>query len=270
LTFPECQLSRPDPFARAIAKLVGRYRDDPGALALVLSGSVAKGFEREDSDIDFMLVVSDEEFEARRKARDLCIYIGDLGDYPGGYGDGKRISLKFMESVAERGTEPARFAFVGAKPQFSRLKGLEELLARITAYPEHERADKIEAFYGQMEAARWFVGEAERHGNRYLLTRFAADLVLFGGRLILAHNRVLYPFHKWMHRELERVPEKPAGFMEAAAAVIDRPGEATAVAFRDLVAGFRDWGVDPHRWPGRFMEDSEMNWLFGKAPVADR
>ena len=49
----------------------------------------------------------------------------------------------------------------------------------------------------------WLFHEASRHGNLYTLTRAASQLALFSGRLILAHNRMLFPYHKWLPRTLE-------------------------------------------------------------------
>ena len=53
------------------------------------------------------------------------------------------------------------------------------------------------------------MSEAIKRNDKYLLTRAVGDLVLYGGRLILAHNEVLYPYHKFLMTELERAPEKP-------------------------------------------------------------
>jgi len=38
---------------RAIDRLADEYRDDPRFIALIIGGSVAKGFARPDSDVEF-------------------------------------------------------------------------------------------------------------------------------------------------------------------------------------------------------------------------
>ena len=50
------------------------FREKEGVIALVFGGSVAKGMERPDSDLDGMVIVSDERYEALRKMciRDRC------------------------------------------------------------------------------------------------------------------------------------------------------------------------------------------------------
>ena len=44
----------------AIDKLVKAYQDDDGFLAIIIGGSVAKGCARDDSDIDFMIIATEE------------------------------------------------------------------------------------------------------------------------------------------------------------------------------------------------------------------
>jgi len=60
-----------DHHQRAIDRLADAYRDDPHYRALIIGGSVAKGYAREDSDVDFLIVATDKAFERRRAARDF-------------------------------------------------------------------------------------------------------------------------------------------------------------------------------------------------------
>ena len=51
---------------KAIENLTDYLKQNNKYFALIITGSVAKGQEKEDSDIDFVLVVTDEEFEKRK------------------------------------------------------------------------------------------------------------------------------------------------------------------------------------------------------------
>jgi hypothetical protein len=68
------------------------------------------------------------------------------------------------------------------------------------------------SFYSQIIVYHWYIGEAEKRNDTYLTRRSAVDLVLFCGRLILAHNQMLYPYHKWFMRQLDKAPDKPDDF----------------------------------------------------------
>jgi hypothetical protein len=254
---------------RAIDRVTAHFRDDPRFPAMLIGGSVAKGRARPDSDVDIMLVATDEEYAHRHAAGDTLYFTREFTDYPEGYVDGKILSLGFLREAADRGSEPTRAAFVGAWVAYSRLPEVADLLARIPVYPEHEQAAKIAGFYTQMVVNHWYIGEAGRHGNRYLLTHAAADLVLFGGRLILAHNKILYPFHKWFMYELAHAPEQPADLIAQADSVLRDPTKDTARRFYESVTGFRDWGMTEHDAFRRWTEDYEWAWRTARPLLAD-
>ena len=115
----------------------------------------------------------------------------------------------------------------------------------------------------------WLFHEAARHGNRYTMIRAASQLALFAGRLILAHNRRLFPYHKWFPRALESVPDKPSDFMNLFNDLLDDPSDAGATVLFERVRDFQDWGVsdlDAYTW---FMTDVEWSWMSGRTPLED-
>ncbi|MEM7437002.1 MAG: nucleotidyltransferase domain-containing protein [Myxococcota bacterium] len=254
---------------RTIERLAQAYRDDARFSALIIGGSVAKGYAREDSDVDFMLVATDQEYKHRVASGDLLVNRTDVSDYDGGYADGKVISESFLKDVGDRGNEPSRAAFVGAFPALSRLPDLERLLERIPVYPEADRDRRIKAFYCLAFMGNWLMNEATRHDNRYGITRAASQLSLFSSRLVLAHNRVLFPYHKWMLQAVDEATDKPPGFLEGVRALLDEPGVPTASALLQSVQGFRDWGVsdiEAYTW---FMTEVEWSWMNGTIPMED-
>lgn len=258
-----------DHHQRAIDRLVDSYRDDPEFPGLIIGGSVAKGFARDDSDVDFLIIATDDVFERRLAARDLFINRTDLCDYDGGFVDGKIINLAYLEDLADKGNEPSRAAFVGAFAAYSRIPGLDALLQRIPVYPETGHDERVRAFYSMAFIQHWLFHEADRHGNRYTLTRAASQLALFSGRLVLAHNRTLFPYHKWLPRTLESVPDKPDNFMEIFYGLLENPAADNATALFERVRDFQDWGVsdlEAYTW---FMTDVEWAWMSGKTPMED-
>ncbi|MDJ0749399.1 MAG: nucleotidyltransferase domain-containing protein [Woeseiaceae bacterium] len=258
-----------DHHQRAIDRLASAYRDDPEFLALIIGGSVAKGYARDDSDVDFLIVANDESFERRLAARDLFINRRDLCDYEGGFVDGKIINLAYLEDVAEKGNEPSRASFEGAFIAYSHIADLDSLLQRINVYPDVGHDDRIKAFYSMAFIQHWLFHEAARHKNRYTMNRAASQLALFAGRLILAHNRRLFPYHKWFPRALESAPDKPDDFMECFDNLSNEPRGDHAAALFESVRDFRDWGVsdlEAYTW---FMTDVEWSWMSGKTPMED-
>jgi predicted nucleotidyltransferase len=254
---------------RAIQKLADHFSKDETCLAVIIGGSVAKGLEKDDSDIDIMLVVTDELFREKWEQNQLCYVTAEFCDYPGGYIDGKIVNLDYIKAVAERGNEVTRAAFKEAFIAHSKIDGLDEILGRIPVYQEYQQQDKIQAFYAQFEIAHWFVSEAAKTNDKYLLHRAVSDLVLYGGRLILAHNQVLYPYHKLFMAELGSAPEKPANLMPLIDALFAEHTAGNAKAFYDAVKDFRFWNKAWEVPAVRFLKDTELAWLENAAYVGD-
>ena len=253
----------------AVARVVARYRDEPGVLAILLAGSLAHGTATGNSDVDVMLVVSDDELAERRANNTTAFSDVELARYPNGYIDAKYVSPGYLDEVSLRGSEPSRFAFKGAKVLFSRLEGLEGRIAGAARYPVEVQADRIARFAAQVEAWTWMAGEAERKGDSYLLATAASRVALFGGRMLLAHNRVLYPFHKWFLRSLEQAPDKPEGIVELIRAVTAQPTAEGVRAISEAVLGHRDWARGAIDWPNHFIRDTEQSWMRDAAAVED-
>jgi hypothetical protein len=65
------------------------------------------------------------------------------------------------------------------------------------------------------------VGEAAKRDDPYLAGWAASRLALLACRLVLAHNRVLYPYHKWLLRTVAEVPDRPDDYVD----LVRRPGD---------------------------------------------
>jgi hypothetical protein len=252
-----------------IDRLVAELRDDPRYLAMIVGGSIAKGRERADSDVDLVLVATDAEFARRLEIGDIQYLNTEIAGWPGGYVEGKIVDRQFLIDAADHGSEPARSAFAGARIAYSRLPDLAELIARIPVYPEAERAGKMASFFSQVVTLNWFVPEAEKRADPYLRAWACSNLVLFGGRLILAHKRILFPYHKWFMYELRRAPDRPADLVERAEALLARPGKESAQAFRNSVVEFPNRGLTMRQAVADVIIENEWNWREGPPPLSD-
>ncbi|MEM8998656.1 MAG: nucleotidyltransferase domain-containing protein [Bacteroidota bacterium] len=254
---------------QGIDNLVAEYKNDPRFIALIIGGSVAKGCARADSDIDFMIVATDKVFDERKAKSNLFINRTNLTDYAGGFVDGKIIDMAYLEMVDKKGNEPTRAAFDGAFVAFSKMEGLDRLIERIGQYPEELRCDKLKSFYAMSFIQNWLMNEAERHNNRYTKSRAASQLVLFAGRLILAHNRIFFPYHKWFYEYLGRCREKPEGLMHLMDTLLREPNAKHSATLFQAIKGFQDWGVSDIEAFSWFMEEVEWGWVKNKASLED-
>ncbi len=257
--------------AETITALTRRLEADPDVLGLVLGGSIAHGFAVPSSDVDVTILVSSEEYG--RRTRENRLHHGDSSvvTYDGGYIDGKYVDLAFLRTVAERGSDPARFAYADARVLFTREPELPDVLAGITRFPVEEQAERAERFAAQLLAWHWFFSQSVEKDSRYLQVLALHKLTLFACRLVLNANATLYPFHKWLLRVTAAAPDKPADLMEQLDDLLERPSqERTDELVADL---FAFYGIDHQAvtqvWPTRFMKDTELAWLTGSPPIDD-
>ncbi len=253
----------------SILNVVNHFKQNPAVETLLLAGSLAHGFGEAASDVDILIVLSEPAYRERLTYGQMQFFSQELCTYPEGYVDGKYISRAYLNQVAEKGSDPARFAFEGAQVLFSKDPTIQNTLAAIVRYPLEEKAARMKRFYAQFEAWYWYSGEAFKRNNPYLLGMALNKVVLFGGRLILTHNEQLYPYHKWFLKVLEQAPEKPESLMAQITTLYQIPSRENLQKFYETVKGFRDWGLLEAGWSGQFMIDSELNWLTGTTPVDD-
>lgn len=256
--------------ASSIENLVAAFEPDPAILALVLTGSIAHGFAKADSDIDVAIVVGPQEY-ARRMAEERLHYNNRaLCTYPG-YIDGKYLDEAALRLVGERGSDPARFAFKDCRILFSRLPDLDRLIAEIVRFPVDAKRSRIDRFGAQLLAWRWYYSEAIRQENLYLRHLAIQKVVLFSCRIVLTENELLYPYHKWLLRVVGSAPRQPAGFMGSVHELLARDSWAVVESLCASVFDFAkvDSAAADAVWPTRFMQDTELSWTDHEAPIDD-
>ncbi len=253
--------------SQSIQNLTEYFQRDPEVLALLLGGFIAHGFETPAFDIDIMIFVSDNDYKKHFAENRILFFNMELITYEGGYVDGKYSTQTFVKQVIEKGSDPVRFAFAGSQVLFSKIDGFEEDVRKAAQYPVTDKAERIKRFYAQFEAWHWYCGEALRLNNQYLPGTSVSKFILFSRRLILTHNELLYPYHKWFLRVLEQAKDKPAGLMNIIQALNESPITENIEALYENVRVFRPWLEGDFNWPTQFMLDSELNWMDGKTPV---
>ncbi|ANY69904.1 hypothetical protein BBD42_27935 [Paenibacillus sp. BIHB 4019] len=256
---------------QSLDHFVETLQSDPNLLAVITAGSIAKGTAKETSDIDVYLLVTDQEFEERKKTNALSYTTHEFCNYEDGYIDVKIINMRFLELAAERGSEPTRASFTGSQAYYSIVPGLNEMLTKISIYPEQNRNQNIKDFQAQVLLyGYYFAGEAVKKNNPYLLSQVVSNLVLFGSRIILAHNRILFPCHKSMMAEVEKAPEKPDTFLELCHELLLNPTHEKCMELTELILNFQDLELSSEQAVSLFIQNNEWNWIDQSPPLQDR
>jgi predicted nucleotidyltransferase len=264
--------SRPavaDHHYRAAKKAEDRLRNERGVIAVLMGGSVARGVARADSDVDLITVVDDAAWPEYVAASRFAFFWNDLTDYPGGYVEGRFVPRSYVLEAAKRGSEPTRHSFTAVYPLHSDDPSIDEALPLIPVYPEAERQYRITAFMAQLVLNKvFFLGEGRRRNDPYLQARAASDMVLFGGRLILAHNRILFPCQKRLMEYVTAAPQHPAHFQELATELLTKLSDESKEAFCQAVESFTNWGVKDDLL-STFLRDVEASWYLKTSAIAE-
>lgn len=254
----------------SIANLVEELKTDETVLAVILSGSIAKGTEKEFSDIDVYIVVTEENFRERSARDDTSYSNASVCTYEGGYIDGKIIDMNILRAAAERGSEPMRASFSGSYAVFSRVEGIDEIIRKIQEVDEGARERKMDSFYAQVRLwYEYFYKEGIKKNNPYLTHRSIMELVFYASRYILEENHLLFPCHKDLMAQVAKAVNKPENYEAEALALLESPDEAKAERFFRSFCDFAGGRMRFAKALSLFVKDSEWNFLTSEPPLMD-
>jgi len=246
---------------KSIENLIDYFKSDTDIISIILGGSVAKGCERADSDIDAIIVVTDTKYAALEKENRIAECISGYCTYENGYFDVKYTTVKYLESLAEKGSEPSRNAFKSSRCVYGDNKKVIELIEKIPVFQKHEKDDKMLSFYSAFNLNHGYFWSMSKD-NAYLKIRTASDIVLFGLRLILQNNEVLFPCHKALLETVAKLENKPENIVEKAECFISSLTDESKNDFVKSVLEYIDY-TPPEDYAEvltRFIDDNEIWW----------
>ncbi|WP_460516286.1 nucleotidyltransferase domain-containing protein [Humibacter antri] len=252
---------------RALVAYIDGVRRDPDVLAVILVGSLARGSEREDSDIDVYLVVTDERFTRETDVGRFAWTDRHGLDYPGSYIDVKVSSPSYLRAAVERGDDPTRASFAGARVVYSREPGFDELVTSISALPDAAWNERVRSHVAQARLyGGYFLVQGAERGDEFLVRHASVHLTLAAARAALAAAHVLMPGPKYIAKLVRSVPT-PDGFVPAWDRAVREPGQESASDLLDQLMEWLGAGVTPDEALSTFIRDNELTWLRGGAPA---
>ncbi|EDY84271.1 hypothetical protein VDG1235_3902 [Verrucomicrobiia bacterium DG1235] len=253
----------------ALDKFLSLYQAKQEFIGILLAGSLAHGYETADSDIDIILVATEDEYRKRSQDQKLAFSLWDICEYKNGYIDCKVVSLDSLKEVAAKGSDAARYAFKDSQLLHSRSHQLAPILSQVSQFPADQQPDRQHRFTCQLLAWKWYLSQAEQKNNPYLRHLAAQKITLFACRIILNENSMLFPYHKWLLEETKRAPQQPTKFQSLIDSFLQSPTFETAQSIADCILEFIQLKEKEVDWPNQFMTDSELNWLHHPPPVDD-
>ena len=183
-----------------------KYFREHNAIALLLVGSVAKGTERADSDLDGIVILSEEEYAEKEKNYTTTETIDGLCTYEGGYFDIKYMTKQYLKDLAEKGSEPARNSFTNAKIIFCNDGEIEDILPRIPIFQENEKEEKLLSFYSNFWLNyHYFLKSCAIDG--YMKIHTISEIIYSIYRMILQENEILFDCNRRLEQQIESISE---------------------------------------------------------------
>lgn len=250
-----------------LAAYVERVRAQADALGVVLTGSVARGTERAGSDVDVVLVVTDEAFDAAWAENRISYAERVDATYSGGYVDIKLAGPALLRAAVLRADDPMRASFCGARVVWTRMADLAEVVTEIAALPEEVWDQRAGAMMAQVRLhAGYFLPQAVELGSTHLLHHAAVHAVAAGGRALLALNRTLFQGHKYLEGMLAGLQRIPDGYSAVARELLETPSLQAAGTYLQLLESFHEWSVSREASLSTFVRDNELAWYSGTLP----
>ena len=195
-------------------KLRKYFEWQEGVIAIVLDGSTVKGNARPDSDIDAIIVVTEEKYAELAAQNRLAEVIPGHCTYEGGYFDIKYKTKAILRRAAEYASEPTRNAYVKAQVLCTTDAEIPALVAAIERYPEHTVADKIRCFCANLQLNRGYFLNIVPEDNSYMRAHLAQEIVYSVYRLILIENRALFPCNRRLEETVRACKKRPDDILE--------------------------------------------------------
>lgn len=254
---------------RAIARYVEAARRRE-AVGVIIVGSVARGTERDNSDVDAYEVVDDARFDAALDAGTIASVDTASTDWPGGYIDIKLVSLGLLDRAVAEADDATRASLVGARVVHDDVGGIEARIASITAPgPEHFAA-RIRSFAAQFALhADYFLPHGRAHDDAALAANAAVHAGFAAGRIALAERGVLFRGPKYLLAQLRE--DDCEELVDAISVLVDERSAAAVERVRALVPVLAETGgaIDDGAL-ARFIADDEWAWFTGHAPPEHR
>ena len=215
----------------SIQKLKTYFSGKNGVIALILGGSVVKGNARPDSDLDAIVVVTEEMYARLEGENRLAEVVRGFCTYEGGYFDVKYKTKGILKRAAECASEPTRNAFEKAQVLFSSDPEIEPLVHKIEQYPVWQKKEKLACFSANLKLNSDYFFHCTGKDNAYMRAHLAQEIVYSVYRLILLENELLFPCNRRLEETVRRAEHRPEDILELGRVFLENVSEETCEAF---------------------------------------
>ena len=235
-------------------------------LGLILIGSLAKNKGNKDSDVDFIVVVNDEEYEKRKLSKNyFCGTLFEQTNYPV-HIDGKIVNKNYLKKIWSEGNECVKNTFSKIKLLYSCDPEINEIINNFDII-NNNKNENIKKFYALMKSNKFKVDDDL---NNIIQVKYCIFYtVFFACRLVLEHNDIYYPCIKNMEKELNKCKNKPDNFIENMHKVLGTYSFDDLESFYKITEEyFNEYRFDDNIRKGYVIENEDY-WFFNEKPYSE-
>lgn len=238
-------------------------------IALVFGGSVAKGTERPDSDLDAMVIITDDAYAKRVEEGKTTECIFGMSTYEGGYFDVKYMSKAYIQAAAQKGSEPTRNSFIGSKLLFSKDPEIEGIVKAIPVFQESEMEDKLLSFYANF-ALNYHYFWNDCKPEAYMKIRTGSEIILSVYRILLQENKKLFQCNRRLEEDVEKLGGSCAETVRLGKIFSEQLTDQALNAFVEQFEKTSSYVPPEQALVGsRYLADFEQWWLYPRPLIAE-
>lgn len=230
-------------------------------IAVILGGSVAKGCERPDSDLDAMVIITPEAYAQRVSSNTTVETIFGHCTYEGGYFDTKYMTKEYLIAAAEHGSEPTRNSFAQARVIYSKDPEIEAILSRVPVFQKSEQAEKMLSFYADYFLNYgYFLKMCKPEG--FMRLHAVGEIIYSVYRMILQEQEVLFPCNRRLEETVAALGGAPENIVALGRKLAEDQTDESADAFVNAYLAWRKYPVpeDSSQVLSQYTADFEQWW----------
>lgn len=241
--------------------VIDEVQKNKKVISVILCGSLAKGNPRKASDVDIIVIINSDDFDATRSQKN---YFWRPSIATPCEVDGKVFDINFLSYAIEKGNEPIQNTLKYSKLVYCIDNRVKQILDQFKTIEVKNKKENIKRFFALMKSSRYSADDDL--ANIYQFKKSALDTVLYASRLVLTHNDRLFPCEKNMEKEVRNCSKKPEKILENMHKLLnDISIDNLEVFYNEVEDYFQEYIFDDNERKGYVLEN-ENYWYFNNYP----
>jgi len=198
-----------------VNRLMEDYCTENSVLAVIQIGSTAKGYDDEFSDVDLVMVVSDERFAVLEKSSQKFVHTDKY--------DLVFTTVVRLEDLVNSESDEDHWNYEKSIVLLDKTGTVRKILEKIAEYDKDSRIIRLKRYYLEFWNSTLSCFSCLKHKNDWGLRIYSALAINELIRLLFNLNNRWSPRLQWAFRELPLLEKKPADLKAQIESILETP-----------------------------------------------